>query len=335
LTLLADLPAPPRGELSPPPSVTLVQLPLESTWALDLSLIGGEEALYGSGQLGLRSEDSDKTEKWTVFLVANTREKTPGKSIDVAQIVRQGDRLNFAWMTGSGSAGAAVLKNCALGLSVKEKNTNNPVGEKHYLPLRRPLHAPPLLIDSKRDSTQVTLETDATLPDPSRLKLEIIQPLDPLFPPCEVRSVEGEGGLRAEILAKEEKFQNVILCVGMEGRSGKRGRLTVSLAIFHYANGQRTKLFHLQDAEEYLDKEKQKLSVLQKNLKNSTKAADKERLSKQVNELTQGVQFMQQELDVMKKMNRQAVVQYRIYLPLGDCQLEWFSTKAPPREDDH
>jgi hypothetical protein len=167
------------------------------------------------------------------------------------------------------------------------------------------------------------------LPEASRLKLEILQELiegkprlGPLFPPCEVKPIEGEGGLCAEIFPKEEKYRSCGACVGLEK---KRGDLIVGLAFFRYVDGQRSKLLLLRDRERDLRTDQRLLKAMQLAKEQYTK--------EQLDGMTEKLQQTEDEVNALKAMNKKAALQYRVYLPLENYQLELFSTKAPPRTD--
>jgi hypothetical protein len=144
----------------------------------------------------------------------------------------------------------------------------------------------------------------------------------PLFPACEVKPIEGEGGLSAEIIPQDEKFRNLVFCLGLEK---KRNDFRIGLAAFQSTDGQRTnQLFFLRDLERSLANAQRQRKTMQKQ---------KQTPQAQLDELNGKIQQMEEEVTLLRAMNKKAVVQYRIYLPLEDYQLELFNSKIPPGKD--
>ncbi|MBN2577553.1 MAG: serine/threonine protein kinase [Pirellulales bacterium] len=313
LTLLADLPSPPRGEAPAGDEVILAHVPLKPEWSLHVAVEDEGGAPPDAKRWKLRWNDHGEEVEWIISLEAGGGESRP---TDVARLVHRGNDLFFSWINGAGGR-ASALRNCALDLSVWIRGEKKQVGETVYLPLRRSRHAPPLTVNLDRGITQIKLK-GKSLPNASKLKLEILQPLEAPFPPGEVKAVEGEGALRAEIQLKEKKYQNFALGVGLEE---ERRELVVGLASYLHIEEQRSKPLQLRDMERLVTFNERKWKAMQNQLS-----------PEQNRQMSETLQHYQEILNLLKALNNQATLQYRVYLPLEHYQLELFSTKIPPAE---
>lgn len=146
-------------------TVSLGRVHLEPGASLDVQLLGGKAALRGNQQLHLqRDAGASTTPVWIVHLERiDAPDDNPDRT-NLARISLDGENLKFQWLETATRPRASALRHCGLKVSCGSQS--------RFLPLGRPQHLTPLVLDLDRGTGRITLPLEGG-PDPESLRLQI------------------------------------------------------------------------------------------------------------------------------------------------------------------
>lgn len=291
---------------------------------LTVELFGGDEAIKGPLSFELQAE-AGRTNSWLLRLGAVGRASEPAEASDVARLWLDGGELKLAWI-GAADAQARALGNCGLNLSAR--------GKTRWLPLTQARGAEPVVLDLDTGVArrQVTLESP---PDPSVLRLQVTgvdgELPKPSFKPGDTvapkdRSDPQLGVAWLTFMPPDTPPLSLRVSFSLIGR-----RADVEVAAFYQLANQQPQPFQARQLAAALNTAramKQQLEAAQKA--KNVPEQQKEALKQQV-EIAKSVAEQITALNtVYQTLNKKAALHYRLFVVVGQQQVELFNTRAAP-----
>lgn len=307
---LAPLPSGDAGNSS---EVTLGRVELANETPLDITLLGGSEAIRGARRFVLQEDQQDESaRRWTISLRS---ESTQDAFEPVAALALEDSALVLRWAAEVNPLDAAYLSNCLLRLTAG--------GKSHTVALRtvQPANAIPLSLVRGISTGTIPFRG---LPEAEKLRLEI-------YPPEEL------GQVAIEPSAAHPVREATTLRVRYRDRHGNDSDgLVFRLTWTARTAGLTYKLQLLEPPPATfqgvdVNQARNLLQEGQKQLENEWKDAHGEKKAALARQL-QLVERKLWYLDMLEKSAAGAALDYRIVLPMGEGELVFVDTRAARAE---
>ncbi|MFZ5833245.1 MAG: serine/threonine protein kinase [Planctomycetota bacterium] len=309
-----DLPSIPTDEAKGT-WVTLASLGRFAGAPLTISLEGGENALKGDYQFGVRPESADGN--WTFV---SSQKGGVGTLTPVAALRVEGGELMFQWLPTAARERASHLRNCGLTIAGG--------GETHFLALTTAKAAPPLILNTARGGVRAKLPLD-TPPEPSVLRVQLTAlpdwwqtaPDDTASIKVHVDSNEAIAVRTLTLL--EQPSNKLFVRFSMEAEARE---LTLTAATLLLGDSPPPRPVQLSDASEGM----QQLTKKVRQLEGAAKSSDPRKRKTAEDQLQRFQELLAQVEAVygaLQRANGAAAIQYRIFVAAGMHEVELFNSE--------
>ncbi len=324
LATAVDLPllrANPSPDAQPGVPVSLGELRLEPNATCEIELKSGQNAVPGKRHFAL-DRDGDG-HSWLIRLDSDGNQDTDVQQTDLARIWLDKQTLKFQWLNGAGRARGNYLRNCGLLVRVDEQT--------RWLPLCQPKTVDPPVLDLDGGVTRASLPLAGWMPKVGKLRLQVTG-LEGPFPEHAFKPPDGisEKGL-VEVLLSGDKLPGVVLHV----RLASRGRAaSVELTGFYQLADQVRQPFQSAEAMR-LTRKFYAMQKLAENARDKLRREDPRwpDLNRRVELLKEALEQLAALRDLYHQIHRRGKIHFRVFRPVGDRQIELFTTKKTTPED--
>jgi serine/threonine protein kinase len=308
----------PEGVAAATPT-SLLRVPVSPETPWTLALLGGEEALPGARRVVMTAEQAGGgAVRYTVWDEKGTAGAEP---TEIAGFSREQDALLFRWSATADNA-ANALRNCLLSVTA--------AGQTRAVALRKPLSAEPVvfLLTHPVQTHPISVQSTSVewIPDPTQLRLEVLK-------------FEGRDDLTlvpAEPLSANSTKKHAAIVAARKGAAGRQ----VPAVEFrlNFSVKQRPKI--VQVDVKLMSHTAQQFALFENpafrlQADGRVKAINRElpAAKPEVKHiLEQEYEGRQAQIwfdDFYKAVHRKAKMHYRVYVPVGEQQIEILRTSPP------